>query len=103
MADVPTITFDTEPSRYRHWALTEGRTHAKAARVAPAGGRSFLKVPLWMWRRAAVSARDVAVCLGRAKQGLRFQAELQIIEFWGYFSTLTLNVAERYKDRTAFK
>lgn len=87
---------------YRHWAFTEGLTFGKIAREKPAEPRTILGAPLWMWRRAAESARDMAWRRGRSQRGRRFQAELQLVEFWGYLSAKTLRREEQYVDRTSF-
>lgn len=72
-------------SYFRHWALTEGCTNGTAARDA--GRRYRLGAPLWMWRRTAEAAAKVCLgyATGRSSCPSRFKAELDIMQFAGFF------------------
>lgn len=87
---------------YRHWAFTEGRTVGNEMDRAPPQRRLLLRAPRWMWRRALISVIDMITSFGTARAGHRFQAQLQLIEFWGFLTVRLFGLSLSYRDRTKF-
>jgi glucosyl-dolichyl phosphate glucuronosyltransferase len=88
---------------WRHWAFNEGRVVARGNLETGLLFPSILGVPRWMWRRALQSVWRRMVRLGPSQRAVRFEAELRLIELYGYVTVATFGRADRYIDRTAMR
>jgi hypothetical protein len=87
---------------FRQWVRNDARNRGKMWRKAPPqqAGRPILGAPTWMWRAAATAALRACGLGGRADEADRFKAELDVIEFAGFFSGRNLPwLADKYIDR----
>jgi glycosyltransferase involved in cell wall biosynthesis len=87
---------------FRRWAHTEGRNRGKLARQARRTPGSLLGAPLWKWRQVAGAVGTIlAGLLSRSPDHSgRFKAELDVIQFLGFYSGRNLRfIKDRYVDR----
>ena len=87
---------------FRRWAYTEGRNRGKLERQARGTPGSLLGAPLWKWRQVAGAAGTILAGLLRPRRDAagRFKAELDVIQFLGFYSGRNLRfIKDRYVDR----
>lgn len=90
-------------SYFRRWAYTEGRNRGKLERQARRTLGSMLGAPLWKWRQVAGAVVTILAGLLRGSRDYpgRFKAELDVIQFLGFYSGRNLRfVKDRYVDRS---
>jgi glycosyltransferase involved in cell wall biosynthesis len=91
-----------QKSYFREWTRNDARNRGKMLRGAPMEGGSILGAPPWMWRACAGAALRLCRSFidSRIDAADRFKAELDIIEFAGFFAGRNLPwLADRYVDR----
>jgi len=86
-------------SYFRHWAYNEGLNLGRMASMTPHEGRSICGAPLWKWRQLAEAL--ASRISWRKKIPDRFKAELDILQFLGFYRGKNLGfIKERYFDRS---
>lgn len=87
---------------YRHWVYTEGCTTAAEVLATSQQVPHWLGAPAWAWRRALSALARMASALGPRRRRERFEAQLTLVEFWGYLWVRLFGRRQRYRDRTTF-